>query len=299
MDLMRRIVAACLLSLAFVLSFAVEVHADDHLLVATIKALETRLGGRVGAYVEDTATGTVWVHRADERFPLTSTFKTLACAALLTRVEQGEERLDRIMPFLEADLVAHSPISKTRVAAGSMELGEACEATMTVSDNTAANMVLMALGGPSGVTAYARSIGDDTTRLDRWETALNEGRPGDPRDTTTPRAMAENMRRLVLGDALPMAARTQLTTWLIGNKVGDAVLRAGVPRDWRVADRTGAGGFGSRAIAAVMWPPARLPVLATVYVTETEASFADRNAAIAEIGSAIANAVIVRRAEGP
>lgn len=258
---------------------------------ATVRHLEQKLDARIGIAVHDLETDRRWLHRSDERFPMASTFKTLACAALLDRADAGAERLDRIVVFGEDKLVTYSPITEKRTGPPGMSLFELCEATLTTSDNTAANLVLEALGGPESITDFARSLGDEFTRLDRWETELNESTPGDPRDTTTPAAMAASLEKLMVGDALSPESRRQLITWLEGNRVGDALLRAGLPDDWTVADRTGAGGRGTRANTAVLWPPApleRKPIIAAVYITETEASFAERNAAIAKIGRAIA-----------
>lgn len=149
-------------------------------------------------------------------------------------------------------------------------------------------MILGAIDGPPGLTRFMRSIGDEVTRLDRMETDLNEGVPGDLRDTTTPNAMARAIESLVLGDVLTASSRAQLEAWLRGDTVADALFRSGIPTNWEIGDKTGAGGYGSRSIAAIMWPPSDNPIIATVYITETEASFEDRNAAIAQIGAAIA-----------
>jgi beta-lactamase class A/beta-lactamase class A CARB-5 len=158
---------------------------------------------------------------------------------------------------------------------------------MGASDNTAANLILEAIGGPAGFNQFVRATGDEVTRLDRLETALNEGVPGDARDTTTPRAVSGTLRRIALGDTLSPASRQQLVHWLVSNSVSADLFRAVVPDNWTVGDRTGAGGYGSRSIIAVLWPPGRAPVVAAVYITETGASFKDRNAAIAEIGRAV------------
>lgn len=275
--------------LLWAVSGAAQAEADR--LIETVKQVEARLEARVGMYVRDEETGRRWTYNADDRFPMASTFKSLACAALLARVDTGEERLDRVVTFGKSDLVPYSPVTKERVGADGMSLGEVCHATMTVSDNTAANLVMGAIGGPAGLTAFIRSTGDKATRLDRWETDLNDATPGDPRDTTTPKAMARTLRRLAFEEVLSLDSRAQLKDWLKGSQVSDALFRAGVPDDWTVGDRTGAGGYGTRTIAAILWPPGRQPVIATVYITETEASFDARNAAIADIGEAIAAAV--------
>lgn len=266
---------------------AASVRASDDPLAAVIAAIEERHDNRVGVMLVDTGSNRRWEHRADERFALTSTFKAFACAALLARGSGGALDADRKIPVATSDLVTYSPVLETRVGA-QISLSEACDAMMTVSDNGAANIVLDALGGPAGLTAFMREIGDRETRLDRRETALNAADPGDPRDTTTPRAAANSLRALVLGDALPPDARHRLETWMLGNAVGGPLLRAGLPPDWRVADRTGAGGHGSRAVIAVLWPPTRDPIVAAVFITGRDLPMETRNAAIAEIGAAIA-----------
>ena len=265
---------------------AESVQASDDPLAAVIAAIEARHDNRVGVMLVDTGSDRRWEHRADERFPLTSTFKAFACAALLARDAAGVLDADRAVPVAASDIVTYSPVLETRVG-GQIRLSEACDAMMTVSDNGAANIVLDALGGPAGLTAFMREIGDRQTRLDRWETALNAADPGDPRDTTTPRAAASSLRALVLGDALPPDARERLETWMLGNAVGGPLLRAGLPPDWRVADRTGAGGHGSRAVIAVLQPPMGDPVVAAVFMTGRDLPMEARNAAIAEIGTAI------------
>lgn len=270
---------------------AVHAAPADGNLEALIATLEKRLGARLGAAILDTGTGRQWRHRADERFPMCSTVKMLACAALLARVDAGEEDLARRIRFAAGDLVRHSPVTEKHVGGEGMTLRGICEATMIRSDNTGMNLVLRRLGGPAGVTAFARSLGDETTRLDRWETALNEGKPGDPRDTTTPQAMSANLRALVLGDRLSPTSRGQLTAWLLANTTGEEKLRAGVPDGWRVGDRTGAGGHGTMNIVAAIWPPGRAPAVASLYITQTEASAGDRNAAMAAVGRGLGPAL--------
>lgn len=263
--------------------------AQDDDLIRSIVRVERQLDARVGVTVYAVDSSKRWQYHADDLFPMSSTFKTLACAALLYRVDAEVESLDRIIEIKKEQLVSYSPITETRIGESGMSVAELCEATITRSDNTAGNMVLEAIGGPAGLTRFMRSIGDEVTRLDRMETALNEAAPGDPRDTTTPNAMAKAMEELVLGDVLSESSRALLETWLRGNSVGDALFRAGIPETWEIGDKTGAGGHGSRSIAAIMWPPSGKPIIATVYITETDASIDASNAAIAQIGAAISN----------
>ena len=271
--------------------------AYDDNLIETIKAVEERIGGRVGAAIYDTETGRSWEYRAQERFPMSSTFKAFACAAVLSRVDQGAEQLDRIIEIQESDLVTYSPVTEKQIGIEGMTLSDLCNAAVTLSDNTAGNIILQSLGGPEGFTNYMRKIGDPVTRLDRWETALNEGTPNDMRDTTTPQAAANSLCTVLLGDALSVGSRQQITDWMRGDQVAGALFRSVVPTEWQIADKTGAGGHGSRSIIAVMWPPQRKPIIATVYMTGNSAEFADRNTAIAEIGAAIVSALSPRTSD--
>lgn len=259
-------------------------------LAPELARIEAGSGGRLGVAVLDGTTGERAGHRADERFPLCSTFKLLAAAAVLARVDAGRERLDRRVVFARSDLVTYSPVTERRVGEG-MALDEVCEAAMTLSDNTAGNLLLAALGGPAGLTAALRTLGDGVTRLDRIEPDLNEALPDDPRDTTTPAAMLANLDRLLLGDALTPASRERLTGWLVANRTGDARLRAGLPREWRVGEKTGTGERGTTNDAGLAWPPGRGPVLVAAYLTGTAAPIDARNATLADVGRAVAAAL--------
>jgi beta-lactamase class A len=260
-------------------------------LAAEFSRIETESGGRVGVAVLDTVSGAQSAHRAEERFPMCSTFKLLVAGAILARVDAGTEDLDRRIRFAAGDVVANSPMSKDRVGGDGMSLAQLCEAAMTVSDNTAANLLLATLGGPAGLTAYARSLGDTVTRLDRIEPDLNEAVPGDLRDTTSPAAMLANLRILVLGNVLSERSRDQLTRWLAGNKTGDARLRAGLPAGWRVGDKTGSGERGTTNDVGIVWPPGRAPILVAIYLTGTSRTAEQRNATLAAVGRAVAAAV--------
>ena len=266
--------------------------AEERLELANkhLASIEAREGGRLGVFVRDTGTGSTLEHRADELFPMCSTFKLLAAAAALKRVDEGAERLDRTIPFGPSDLLEYAPIAKAHVAEGGMTLAEACAAAIDWSDNTAANLILQAIGGPPGFTQFARSLGDTVTRLDRNEPSLNAATPKDERDTTSPRAMAEDMGQVLLGDVLSEASRRQLQAWLIDDKVGDKRLRAGLPPSWRIGDKTGSGDHGTANTIAIIWPPERAPIIATVYYTESSAPMDARNAIHRETGGLIADA---------
>jgi beta-lactamase class A len=254
-----------------------------------IAALEAREGGRLGVAVLDTASGSSLAHRAEERFPMCSTFKLLAAAAVLSRVDAGAEKLDRKIPYGQADLLEYAPVTKAHVAEGAMSLGDLCAAAIDWSDNTAANLLLQVIGGPAGFTQFARSLGDDVTRLDRNEPTLNTAIPGDERDTTSPLAMLRAMRAVLLDKKLSETSRRQLETWLIGDKVGDKRVRAGLPPSWRVGDKTGSGDNGTANTIAILWPPGRAALLATVYYTGSSASVDVRNEVHKEIGAIVAN----------
>jgi beta-lactamase class A len=256
-----------------------------------LSRIERESGGRLGVAVLDTASRAQAGHHADDRFPMCSTFKLLACAAVLKRVDEGKEHLERRITFAASDVVVNSPITKDRSGSDGMTLSEICAAAMTFSDNTAGNLILVSLGGPQALTAYARSLGDAVTRLDRTEPTLNESVPGDLRDTTTPSAMLKTLQTLLLGKALSPASKEQLTSWMVGNKTGDTRLRAGLPAGWKVGDKTGAGERGSTNDVGIIWPPNRPPVLVAIYLTETSAPADKRNAALAAVGRAVAGAI--------
>ena len=259
-----------------------------------IAGIESRVKGRLGVAVLDTGSDRRFGYREDERFPMCSTFKLLAAAAILKRVEEGKETLGRRVHFSKSDLVTYSPATEKHLDDG-MTVAELCEAAITLSDNTAGNLMLGMLGGPSAVTAFARTLGDPLTRLDRTEPTLNEAVPGDVRDTTTPAAMAENLRKLMFGGALARASLEQLKTWLLANKTGDARLRARLPAGWRVGDKTGSGERGSTNDVGILWPPDSAPIIVATYLTETAAPADRRNEALAAVGEALAGAFRSRR----
>jgi len=286
----RSFLAALAASAACVRARAAASSAEERLALANkrLAEIEAREGGKLGVFVRDTGGGATIDRRADERFPMCSTFKLLTAAAALKRVDDGAERLDRTIAYGPNDLLEYAPIVKAHVAEGGMTVADLCAAAIDWSDNTAGNLILQSIGGPAGFTQFARSLGDELTRLDRNEPTLNESLPGDPRDTTSPRAMATNMQKVLLGDALSDASRHQLQTWLIGDKVGDKRLRAGLPPSWRIGDKTGTGDRGSTNAVAIIWPPGRAPLIATVYYTESSASVDARNAIHKAIGALIA-----------
>ena len=258
--------------------------------------IEASVGGRLGVAVLDAASGELTGHRLDERFPMCSTFKALAVALMLARVDAGQERLDRRIVVPRGALLKWAPVARQHVGGAGMTVGELCEAAITVSDNTAANLLLESSGGPAGVTTFARRLGDDVTRLDRTEPTLNEARPGDPRDTSTPRAMAQTLRRVLLGDALSEAGRAQLVRWMSATTTGAQRLRAGVPFDWRVADKTGTGDLGSTNDIGVLWPPRRAPLVVVAYLTQCSAPPDARAAALADVARSVTGGAVALRA---
>ncbi|WP_142847869.1 class A beta-lactamase [Telmatospirillum sp. J64-1] len=232
---------------------------------ALFAELESQHGGQLGVMVHNLGTGATACYREDERFAMCSTFKVLAAAYVMARVDRGQESLDRRVVFSQEDIVSWSPVTEKRVGGEGMTMAEICDASMTISDNTAANLQLASFGGPSALTAYLRRLGDNVTRLDRFETELNENAPGDRRDTTTPAAMAETLRKIFFEDVLSKSSRAQLASWFIANKTGDKRLRAGFPDTWLVGDRTGTSGNGAAHAVAIAWPTDRAPVIVTSY----------------------------------
>jgi beta-lactamase class A len=259
-------------------------------LAASLAQIEKDSNGRLGVAVLDTGSGESAGHRKDERFAMCSTFKMLLAAALLARVDAGKESLERTIAIPKTGFLPNSPVSQEH-AGRSMTIRDLCAAIVTRSDNTAANLLLASIDGPAGITHFARSLGDTITRLDRIELALNEALPGDPRDTTSPAAMAANMRKLLLGNKLTPPSRQLLTEWLIANKTGNERLRAGLTSGWRVGDKTGSNGENTANDIAIVWPTDHAPVLIAAYLTACAGPEAKRNSVLARVGQSVAQCV--------
>jgi beta-lactamase class A len=254
-----------------------------------LRRLELQSGGRLGVCVIDGATGKHLDHRGEERFPMCSTFKLLAVAAVLARVDAGQESLGRRVRIAAGDILEYAPVTRRHVGED-MSVAALCEAAATWSDNTAANLLMARIGGTAGVNAFVATLGDRATRLDRIEPDLNEAAPGDARDTTLPRVMASDLSILVFGKRLSARSREQLTAWLVANKTGDARLRAGLPRGWRVGDKTGSGRHGTANDVAVIWPAGRAPLVVAAYLTGATVDAAARDRVLAGVGKAVSTA---------
>ncbi len=258
--------------------------------LAPLRDLEERYDIRLGVYAVNVHTGRTLSYREDESFPMMSTFKTYAAAALLRLHPLEEDFFGTVVKYTEDDLVVNSPVTSERVATG-MTVAELCEAAITRSDNTAGNLLLRLLGGPEAITAFARDIKDTRTRLDRWEPELNTAVPGDNRDTTTPAAIGEGYRSLVLGDVLGEPERAQLKKWLLANTTGGERIRAGLPADWTTADKTGSGDFGSANDVAITWTPDGTPIVIAVLTTKEVQGAEYDNAALAAAAKVAADAL--------
>lgn len=256
-------------------------------LAAEVARLERRSGGRLGVSLLDTATGARFVHRGDERFPLCSTFKFLLAGVTLRRVDKGLERLDRRIAIPAGSIVPNSAFSQSR-AGGTATVAELCGTTVATSDNTAANLLLAPLGGPPGLTRYLRALGDPVTRLDRFEPAMNRFSETNPRDTTTPRAMADDFASFLLGDVLSPASRAQLLVWATATSTGPGRIRAGIPAGWTVAHKTGTSGEGDYNDVAFLQPPGRAPLLLSVYLSRSKLEWAPSEAILAAVARAVA-----------
>jgi len=247
-----------------------------------IAAIEARTSGRIGVAALDTGSGKHLEYRSEERFPMCSTFKFLAAAAVLKRVDEKQEKLERFVPYDAKDILEYAPVTKAHLKEGGMTLAALCAAAIEQSDNTAGNLLLDAIGGPVGVTNFGRAIGDKVTRLDRKEPELNTAGPGDERDTTTPAAMLADMFQLVLGNTLSPSSSHQLEQWLQANETGASMIRAGVPTSWIIGDKTGRGANGATNDIAIMRPPGRAPILLAIYSAGSSATANDRAAVLAE-----------------
>ena len=266
---------------AWALSFPSGVY---DLLETAMADLETRSGGRLGVALLESGSGMTYAWRGEERFRMASTFKALLAGTVLRRVDQGEEDLDREIEIGPEDLVEYAPVVEPMVGR-SLTVGALCEGTVTLSDNAAANLLLASMGGPEGFTAILRELGDEITRLDRFEPELNTGAADDPRDTSTPLAFLATLQRMLLGNALSPAGREQLLAWLVANETGDDRIRAGVPEGWTVGDKTGTSGQGEVHDVAVLIPPNGTPILVVAFLSETDRPTEEMNAVHAEIGA--------------
>ena len=263
-----------------------------------LRRLEDTSGGRLGVYAVNTDDGAVIGYREKERFAVCSSFKVILAAAILEQGNDSEGLLEKRLAFTKEDFVNYSPITEKHVADG-MTISELCAAAIQYSDNTAANLLMKQIGGPEAVTAYARAIGNNEFRLDRWETELNTAIPGDPRDTATPESMALSLERLTVGDALSAPHRTQLVDWMKGNTTGAKRIRAAVPAGWEVGDKTGSGDYGSATDIAIVWPPGKKPIVIAIYHTQPKSDAEWNNGVIAEAARIALEAFGETPAEAP
>lgn len=258
-------------------------------LATTIDRIEQDLDARVGLLVRDSGSDWSVSHRAEERFLMTSTFKTMLCGAVLHRVDEGDIDLGERIAIDAAEVLEYAPVTETMVG-DTMSLGELCHAALDMSDNTATNLLIDRIGGPQSVTEFLREIGDPVSRLDRREPEVNTFAPNDPRDTTTPQAMASTMEVLLTGDALTPQSRAQLVDWMSEGGVTGALIRASTPEGWHVADRSGSGNF-NRNIVAMVTPPDREPYFIAIFLSDADADFNTRNAAVIELSEAVMQVV--------
>jgi beta-lactamase class A len=252
-----------------------------------IAALEQRDGGRLGVFAVDTATGRRLEHRGGERFPMCSTFKFLAAAAILQRVDRGADHLDRQIEYGEADLLEYAPVSKDHVKEGRMVLADVCSAAVEWSDNTAANLLLKILGGPQALTVFIRTLGDTVTRLDRNEPALNVVGPGEVHDTSSPAAMVRSLNTVLFGQVLSPDSRARLEGWMLAAKVGEKRLPAGLPPGWRIAHKTGTWSNQTNDVG-VVWAPNRAPVVVAAFYTRGDTPQEQREGVLRDVGRIVA-----------
>ncbi|TDX31926.1 class A beta-lactamase [Rhodovulum visakhapatnamense] len=283
-----RLLAGLALGLALSSPALARTAEDDaaQALADTISRLESALPARIGVAIRDSGSDWGWGHRDSERFLMASTFKSVLCAAVLDRADRGLLSLGDAVAIPPEAILDYAPVAETHVG-GTMTLGDLCLATLDMSDNTAANLLIARLGGPQEVTAFLRRIGDPVTRLDRTEPDLNLLDPADPRDTTSPAAMAATWQRLLLGDVLSPASRARLADWMSHGSVTASLIRASAPPGWTVSDKSGGGREYTRNLVAMIRAPGRAPVVVAIYLSDCPADWATRNAAVAEIGAAV------------
>jgi beta-lactamase class A len=252
-----------------------------------LAAYERDTGGRIGVYAENLSTGAKIAWRAEERFVMCSTFKASLAAFVLARVDNGEDRLADMVAYGPKDILDYAPVAKQNLAQGAMSVSDMCKAIVELSDNTCANLLLARVGGPAALTEFWRRAGDTVSRLDRNEPELNRSPPGDPHDTTTPSAMAGNLRRFLLGTVLTPDSRAHLTEWMVDCKTGNNRLRGGLPRDWKVGDKTGNNGKDAAGDIAIAWPKSGGLVLVCAYTQGGSPTPPQFEAVFKEIGAMV------------
>ncbi|MES9698001.1 class A beta-lactamase Bla1 [Bacillus sp. JJ927] len=260
----------------------------SHATYKEFSQLEKKFDARLGVYAIDTGTNRTIAYRPNERFAFASTYKALAAGVLLQ--QNSTEKLKEVITYTKDDLVEYSPVTEKHVDTG-MTLGEIAEAAVRSSDNTAGNILFNKIGGPKGYEKALRQMCDRVTMADRFETELNEAIPGDIRDTSTAKAIATNLKALTAGNALPADKRKILTEWMKGNATGDKLIRAGVPTDWEVGDKSGAGSYGTRNDIAIVWPPNRAPIIIAILSSKDEKEATYDNQLIAEAAEVIVKAL--------
>lgn len=253
-----------------------------------LAAYERETGGRIGLYAQNLMTGVKIAWRADERFVMCSTFKASLAAFVLHCVDRGQTQLQDRIAYGSDDIPDwYAPIAKQNLSIGAMSVAAMCEAAVEYSDNTCANLLLARVGGPAALTAFWRSTGDMVTRLDHNEPILNRSPPGDPHDTTTPAAMAANLRRMLLGSVLSLESRERLTGWMRNCKTGDDRLRGGIPTNWKIASKTGNDGKDAFGDIAVAWSTPETPILICVYTQGGSPTAARVKAVFADVGQIV------------
>lgn len=271
---------------------SVPTHAafNQQTLKSQFETLESKSGGRLGVTVIDTSDGSEYSWRGNERFPLCSTSKVMAVAAILKKNESDHSLPGKKIHINKNDMVNYNPITQKYIGS-SMTVAELSAAALQYSDNAAMDKLLAYLGGPQQATHFARTIGDKAFRLDRKEPELNTAIPDDARDTTTPSAMADTLNKLVLGTALKGEQRARLSEWMKGNTTGANSIKAGLPVDWIVADKTGSGDYGTTNDIAVIWPKNKAPIILTAYFTQNDKDAAARKDVLASAAKLVADAI--------
>lgn len=252
----------------------------------SVAVIERGNGGRLGVFVLDTATGKSSGYREDERFLMCSTFKIILVGDTLSRASLGLEQLDSPVYYTKADLLDHAPVTRAHIAEGHLSVDELCGAAIEVSDNTAANLLLKRAGGPHALTTFARTLGDGITRFDRTEPTLN--RPNGVMDTTSPRAMVYTAHTILLTSALRAIIRAELIDWMRDCTTGRQCLRAGVPPDWVVGDKSGSG-TGINNDVAVVYPPNRRALLVAAYYEAPKLTVEQRQKVLSKVGALAAH----------
>ena len=248
--------------------------------------LEIAAKANIGVYAVDTDSGKIINYNPSKRFAYCSTHKVFTVAEILHRY--SPEQLQEVIHYKEDDILSYAPVTKEHVDTG-MTLFDICEAAVRLSDNTAANLIIAKLGGIKNFKLALRELGDDITNPVRLEPEMNEFIPGDDSDTSTPKQMALNLQKYILGDVLNEEQKQILINWMTDNTITDNLIKASVPDNCKVIDKSGSGTYGTRNDIAIIYPESGKPIIMAIMTNRKMKYAIPDDKLIADIASVLMN----------